>query len=469
MAWRQLDEKTVARLVAEATAAPSMHNAQPWRFRFLTGERLLLLYADLERAMPRSDPDNRALHIGCGAALLNLRVAAAHADLVPQIRLLPEPQDPLLLAGCPSARRGRARAGRRPGATAPGHPGAAHQPLSLRREGRPRGHAVHLAGRCRAGGSRAALPRTLARRDRARPDPRRGEPRHPGPGRRMRTWSAGPGSDRRRTPPSTASPSTRSGRANGTARRPCGTSPGSRPVADRGTTAFEHTPHLALLSTRGDGPADWLRAGQALERVLLEATLADLVTSLTSHALEDRALRLLARDPGSGTGQVQMVLRLGYGPRGPATLAARWLTSSTWCDRGARTGYAGKPGSPPVGEVDAPHACRVPRAARRSAGVIFFSGGTPQAGPCSAERPARFRGSAGNRGREGAISPKRGLRSRAGALDRRTSSGQPPALSVSLRPDSCLVQGRLGTLEGPIVPFRCRSARSTSGSEGTER
>lgn len=99
MAWRQLDEKTVARLVAEATAAPSMHNAQPWRFRFLTGERLLLLYADLERAMPRSDPDNRALHIGCGAALLNLRVAAAHADLVPQIRLLPEPQDPLLLAG----------------------------------------------------------------------------------------------------------------------------------------------------------------------------------------------------------------------------------------------------------------------------------------------------------------------------------------------------------------------------------
>ena len=94
---------------------------------------------------------------------------------------------------------------------------------------------------------------------------------------------------------------------------------GRRRVADRGTTTFEHTPHMALLSTPGDGPADWLRAGQALERVLLEATLADLATSLTSHALEDRALRLLARDPASGVGQVQMVLRLGYGPRGPAT------------------------------------------------------------------------------------------------------------------------------------------------------
>jgi hypothetical protein len=78
----RLDEKTVATLVAEATAAPSMHNAQPWRFRFLADERLLLLRADPERAMPRSDPGDRALHIGCGAALFNLRVAAAHAGLV---------------------------------------------------------------------------------------------------------------------------------------------------------------------------------------------------------------------------------------------------------------------------------------------------------------------------------------------------------------------------------------------------
>jgi hypothetical protein len=78
---------------------------------------------------------------------------------------------------------------------------------------------------------------------------------------------------------------------------------GRRPVADRGTTAFEYTPHLALLSTPGDGPADWLRAGQALERVLLEATAADLATSLTSHALETPELRMPVRDPGSGPGR----------------------------------------------------------------------------------------------------------------------------------------------------------------------
>jgi hypothetical protein len=78
---------------------------------------------------------------------------------------------------------------------------------------------------------------------------------------------------------------------------------GRRPVADRGTTTFEYTPHLALLSTPGDGPADWLRAGQALERVLLEATAADLATSLTSHALETPELRMPVRDPGSGPGR----------------------------------------------------------------------------------------------------------------------------------------------------------------------
>lgn len=90
-------------------------------------------------------------------------------------------------------------------------------------------------------------------------------------------------------------------------------------MAGRDRSAFEEHPHLALLSTRGDGPADWLVAGQALERVLLEATSAGLATSLTSHPLESADLRLLTRDPVAGRGHVQMVLRLGYGPAGPAT------------------------------------------------------------------------------------------------------------------------------------------------------
>ncbi|MEV5373244.1 nitroreductase [Streptomyces albogriseolus] len=318
MAVRQLDEKTVTTLVAEATLAPSMHNAQPWRFRFLTGERLLLLHADLERAMPRSDPGDRALHIGCGAALLNMRVAAAHAGLAPDVRLLPEPQDPLLLAavrlteqtgGGRDDELARLHAAIRQRHTSR-HPFAEKDlPEDVRttlRDAAARESATLLFPGAWHAETVLDLIRDAESRDVMDADAREDLIRWTRLGAEADTAVDG-------VPEYAFGPRKRDGRA------PVRDFAGRRPVADRGTTTFEYTPHLALLSTSGDGPADWLRAGQALERVLLEATLADLATSLTSHALETPELRLLVRDPGSGTGQVQMVLRIGYGPRGPAT------------------------------------------------------------------------------------------------------------------------------------------------------
>lgn len=71
-------------------------------------------------------------------------------------------------------------------------------------------------------------------------------------------------------------------------------------------------------AVRRPGTDDWLSAGQALERVLLLATLHGLATSLTSHARESRDPRWLARAP-TAMAYVQIVVRLGYGPEGPAT------------------------------------------------------------------------------------------------------------------------------------------------------
>ncbi len=62
-------------LIAAAARAPSSHNTQPWRFR-REGDCVQVL-ADRTRALPVSDPDDRELTISCGAALFNLRVAAA--------------------------------------------------------------------------------------------------------------------------------------------------------------------------------------------------------------------------------------------------------------------------------------------------------------------------------------------------------------------------------------------------------
>ncbi|MGW2121591.1 Acg family FMN-binding oxidoreductase [Streptomyces sp. NPDC001758] len=319
MASRPLDDRTVATLVATATAAPSMHNAQPWRFRYLSAERLLLLRADPERAMPHSDPDNRALHIGCGAALFNLRVACAHAGLVADTQLLPEPGDPLLLAAV------------RLSAPLPHRPADVelsrlHPAVRERHTSRHPFAETDIPGEVRATLQSAAaqegavllfpgswhaetvldLVRDAESRDAADPGANEDVLRWTRLGTEADTALDG-------IPEYAFGPRKEDGRA------PVRDFAGRRTVADRGTTAFEYTPHLALLSTRGESPADWLRAGQALERVLLEATLADLATSLTSQALEEPALRLLARDPASGTGQVHMVLRLGYGPRGPVT------------------------------------------------------------------------------------------------------------------------------------------------------
>ncbi|MGX1508872.1 Acg family FMN-binding oxidoreductase [Streptomyces collinus] len=314
----QLDQQTVTTLVAEATAAPSMHNAQPWRFRFLAAERLVLLRADPDRAMPRSDPGNRALHIGCGAALFNLRVAAVHASLVPRTRLLPDPRDPLLLASVQLADLSEAPQEK--------DLWRLHPAIRQRRTSRhpfsekdvPEDVRATLQAAAAREGAALLFPgpwhvetllelvRDAESRDLLRAEGNEDLVRWTRLGSRVDTAVDG-------VPAYAFGPRRRDGKA------PVRDFSGRRQVPDRENATFERTPRLALLGTRGDGPRDWLMAGQALERVLLESTLAGLSTSLTSHPLEDRELRLLARDPGSGVGHVQMVLRLAYGPKGPAT------------------------------------------------------------------------------------------------------------------------------------------------------
>ncbi|WP_329600030.1 nitroreductase [Streptomyces pseudovenezuelae] len=321
MQQRQLEENTVITLVSEATAAPSMHNAQPWRFRYETAEGLLLLRADPERAMPGSDPGNRALHIGCGAALFNLRVAAAHAGLDARTRLLPDPGDLWLMATVQLAEPGGTVTRGAEDDLVRLHPAIRQRHTSrhpFAEKEVPEDLQAALKQAAAAEGAALLFPRLwhvetvldlvhdAERRDATDPDARQDLERWTRLGVEADIAVDG-------VPEYAFGPRKRDGKA------PLRDFAGRRTVADRGSTTFEHTPHLALLSTSGDGPADWLRAGQALERVLLEATRADLATSLTSHPLESADLRTLARDPVSGAGQVQMVLRLGYGPRGPST------------------------------------------------------------------------------------------------------------------------------------------------------
>lgn len=56
-----------------------------------------------------------------------------------------------------------------------------------------------------------------------------------------------------------------------------------------------------------------------MERVLLLATREGLVSSFVTQPLEWTDLRWPVRDPMTGTGYTQVLLRLGCGPKGPST------------------------------------------------------------------------------------------------------------------------------------------------------
>lgn len=63
-------------LLRFAVLAPSSHNTQPWAFRIVDAG--VEVYADYGRRLPVCDPADRELLMSVGASITNLRVAAAH-------------------------------------------------------------------------------------------------------------------------------------------------------------------------------------------------------------------------------------------------------------------------------------------------------------------------------------------------------------------------------------------------------
>jgi hypothetical protein len=92
-----------------------------------------------------------------------------------------------------------------------------------------------------------------------------------------------------------------------------------RLISSRGFAVFENDPTLAVLTTPYDNPASWVAAGQALQRVLLVATVEGLVATYANQPLEAPALRWLVRDPDQPIGFPMMLFRIGYAPAAPAT------------------------------------------------------------------------------------------------------------------------------------------------------
>jgi nitroreductase len=291
-------------LVAAAIMAPSMHNTQPWRFRFEPASQTISLYADPERMLRVADPAGRALHISCGAALLNLRLAVAVAGRQPVARLLPDPGQPLLLAAVRLAGPGQAQEEELELYSAMPARCTNRSPFSTRRV--PPGVLAELAEAARIEGAVLHFPyrQEVSRLMRLVQDAERELLADPAYRAELARWVGG-ARGREGIPDNALGP-----------RAPSGVTPVREFTPGRPGPVhyawFEDEPQLAVLSTFFDERADWLRAGQALERVLLVATTRGIAASPLTQPLEV-ADTWLVRDPQSGMEYPQMILRLGYG------------------------------------------------------------------------------------------------------------------------------------------------------------
>jgi nitroreductase len=301
--------------IAAATRAPSVLNTQPWLF--VAGDDVIELRADLRRALPALDPLGRALIISCGAALLGLRLAVLHQRRELVVRTFPHALDPELLAelrigGPRSVPENVAPADEQLYSALPRRH-TNRQPL---RAGRPDDAVLGaLAAAAAVEGARLdvldgidteQVVDVLHDADRAqRLDPAiRAE---------VARWTHRPGDADDGLRDDDLGP-----RASDPSAAVRDFALGAY-VEGRMTSRFERVPLLAVLSTRTDTRADWLRAGQALHRVLLAATIRDLRCSLLTQPLEREELRELLRPRRSAAGVPQVLLRLGYGPDAPAS------------------------------------------------------------------------------------------------------------------------------------------------------
>ncbi|MEJ7772346.1 MAG: hypothetical protein WKF51_10630, partial [Geodermatophilaceae bacterium] len=289
----------------------------PWRFR--RSDSSLEIHADWNRRLRVRDPRGRQLLISCGCAVFNARVALAAAGYDARVERFPEPAQPNLLARL----------------TAQSHSdavpiGALDSVIELRHTNRrtfadePMPDDVLDALVAAAHDEGAEAFPVL------RPDHRLATIRLSRQAddlesvdlaywAELRAWTSGdPGRHDGVLP---------IGVPNGSA--VASRDPLIRDFDDHGVG--RHHPEglsssrqsLLLLGTRQDSQAAWLRAGEALEHVLLEITRRGYVASPVTQVIEVAATNALLCQELELTMHPQLLLRVGRAPATPASRRRR--------------------------------------------------------------------------------------------------------------------------------------------------
>jgi nitroreductase len=315
----------IDRALYAATRAPSVHNTQPWRFDVSPPH--VELHLDRERVLPVADPDGREALLSCGAALLNLVVALQASDRGVVTDFLPDPARPDLLARVRVGGYRLASPELRSLATAIGRRATNRRPFYERPV--PLTHRRVLTGAAQVAGAHLVLLDTPKRLETFAGLLRRADhlqEENPAFQTELRAWTTGEAARPDGVPHAAGGP------------RPVGGTllklrsyPGP---ARRGEREFEQEPLVAVLSSPGDTVLDRLRAGLAMQRVLLSATAAGLSASFLSQPIEIPYIRAALRDLLGGPHHPQTVLRIGYGhppaptPRRPVADVTRYSATT---------------------------------------------------------------------------------------------------------------------------------------------
>jgi hypothetical protein len=316
----------VGYLIATAARAPSVHNTQPWRFK--AGPDAIELYADPRRKL-RVDPVGREMLISCGAALFGLRLAVRSLGYQPLVELLPDPARLRLLARVRLGAVAPMSADERGMLEAMPHRHTHRGPFAA--GPLPPGLLVRLQHDAVAEGATLAFVESaLSYRQLAdivgAVSPR--QDLDPVARAEVRRWSQAAGSTGRDGVPAQAFPVWQAAAVPEWADTQSantvlvGPGPGQRGRLRQrdfdlgrgiGLLPAGGTPAAAtaVLLTPADHRADWLRAGQALHRLLLHAAGDWVFASLYTQPLEAAAIRELIRDRLALPGAPQMLLQLG--------------------------------------------------------------------------------------------------------------------------------------------------------------